>query len=141
MWSFFFFSFEEIWGGLMLILALIWALIDYIFSDFGFAVIFISGIVLALVCGLLQERNKEKNKKEYVVNIEIESLRERRERNKKYDDFNIEKEIEKEILNKKIIKYEDFGCKDFNIEKEIGKLIEKRKDREINKDKDIEESS
>lgn len=141
MWSFFFFSFEEIWGGLMLIPALIWALIDYIFSDLGFAVIFISGIVLALVCGLLQERNKEKNKKEYVVNIEIESLRERRERNKKYDDFNIEKEIEKEILNKKIIKYEDFGCNDFNIEKEIGKLIEKRKDREINKDKDIEELS
>lgn len=133
MWSFFFFSFEEIWGGLMLIPTFICALIDYIFSDLGFT----SGIVFALVCGLLQKRNKEKNKKECAANIEIESLRKRRERNKKYDDFN----IEKEILNKKIIKYEDFGCKDFNIEKEIGKLIEKRKDREINKDKDIEESS
>ena len=76
-----------------------------------------------------------------MANIEVESLRERRERNKKYDDFNIEKEIGKEILNKKIIKYEDFGCKDFNIEKKIGKIIEKRKDREINKDKDIEELS
>lgn len=127
-----FFPFEEIWGGLMLIPTSIWALFDYIFSDLGFT----SGIVC-----LLQKRNKEKNRKEYVANIEVESLRERRERNKKYDDFNIEKEIGKEILNKKIIKYEDFGCKDFNIEKKIGKIIEKRKDREINKDKDIEELS
>lgn len=137
MHPFFFFSFEEIWGGLMLIPALIWALIDYIFSDFWFAVTIIFVFVMSFICGLLQE----KYKKECAANIEIESLREIRERNKKYDDFNIEKEIEKEILNKKIIKYEDFGCKDFNIEKEIGKLIEKRKDREINKDKDIEELS
>lgn len=105
---FFLFSFEEIWGGLMLIPTLIWALFDCIFRDFGFAVIFISGIVLALVCGLLQERNKEKNKKEYVVNIEIESLRKRRERekNNKCEDKEIDEEIDKE-LKKENSEYDD----------------------------------
>lgn len=72
----------------MLIPALIWALIDYIFSDFWFAVTIIFVFVMSFICGLLQEKYKK----------ECAAIRERRERekNNKCEDKGIDKEIKKE---------------------------------------------
>lgn len=82
----------------MLIAALICGFIDAILNDFWLAVTVIFILVISVIGGLIDAKIKEKNKKEYVVNIEIESLRKRRERekNNKCEDKEIDKEIKKE---------------------------------------------